>query len=482
MPSHRRIRLPHPPGPANYNRWLGLTWRHAYRLWADPLSYATDAAQRYGDLSSFLLFHRRAYIANHPALLHELLVKRRDDFRKARWQTRVMREVLGDGLLLSEGDAWLRQRRLLQQAFRPTLLSDAADAAVGMTSRLVDAWTKRGSVDLVSEMAALSMSLSIHSTVGLDPFDREGTSPQELSAALIEGADVLKRDMENPLAPPDWAPLESRRRKRAALHTLNSYLNRAIETRRASPGRYADILALLLGAVDTEGDGHGMADRQARDEAATMLLAGSHASGAALGWLWKLVLSHPRVHQRLIEEADLVLQGRAATFADLPDLTYTKQVVQETLRLFPAAWVLFCREAVRETSLGGYRVRRGGWVFAYPFVTHRDPRFFPDPLRFDPERFSPGRIGEIPTGAYFPFGHGPRNCIGQHLALMHLVLITATVLERCRLTPTLDCEDLAISRDLSIRPATPCLAAIAPRCDFVEVAPRCVAMAPSELT
>ncbi|TWT85865.1 Epi-isozizaene 5-monooxygenase/(E)-beta-farnesene synthase [Posidoniimonas polymericola] len=454
-------RSSHPPGPANYNRWLGLTWRHVASLWRQPLQYPLEVAHQHGGLSSFLLLSKRVYIVNHPRVLHEFMVHRRADFVKAPWQTRVMRQVLGDGLLLSEGELWLRQRRLIQQAFRGGAMDRYAQITVEETERSIDAWRSTPRIDLVDEMTALTMSLSIRSTVGCRPEGRDCPSPAELAEAVIEGADILKLDMENPLSPPDWAPLPSRRRKREVIGVINRYVAQAIADRRAAPTAHDDLLALLLRSVDVEGDGLGMSERLARDEVVTMLLAGSHASSATLGWFWKLVLGKPDVHRRLVEEVDQVLGGRRATIDDLPRLAYVRQTLQETLRLFPSAWVLFCRQAVRSTTLDGYRLRRGAWVFAYPFATHRDPRFFADPLRFDPERFSPERTAEMVDGAYFPFGHGPRNCIGQHMAMLQLTLIVATVLQRLRLEPTSGCDDLAIRRELSIRPATPCV--VAPR-------------------
>lgn len=455
--------LPHPPGPRNYNRWLGLTWRHAAEFWLAPLQYTTKLGHRYGDLCSFLLFAQRAYLVNHPDLIHEYLVRRRDDYVRAPWEMRVLRQLVGDGILTSEGELWTRQRRIIQQAFRGAMLPRYAAVAVETTLDRIGRWKEGEVVDLVEGMSSLMMDLSVRTTTGVNPAEIGGPSPEELSAAVIEGAHQMSREMGMPITPPAWVPMPSRRRKRRAIRVIDDYVRKAIAIRRADPDKHHDLLAILLRAVDEEGDGTGMSDRQARDEAATMLLASAHSTSSTLGWFWKLVLARPEVHDRLVEEVDLVLGGRRPTLEDVPKLAYVTQTLKETLRLFPAAYVLFARMPIRDTSLGGYRVCRGGWMITMPWVTHRDPRFFPDPLAFDPDRFSPEREGDIPKGAYFPFGHGPRVCIGQHLAMVQLALVIATVLQRFDLEPRPGCEDLSVYREIAIRPRTACPVKVAPR-------------------
>jgi cytochrome P450 len=448
--------LPHPPGPPNINRWIGLTWRHGLEFWLSPLGYVTKLAHRYGDLCSFLMFTQRAYVVNHPDLIHEYLVRRRDDYVRAPWEMRVLRQLVGDGILASEGDLWARQRRLVQQAFRGALVPRYADVTVEATRERVGSWKDGEVIDLVESMTALMMDVSIRTTTGVNPAELGDPTPEALSAAVIEGADQMSREMGIPVKAPDWLPLPSDKRKRRAAAAIDAYVRRAIAIRRANPDAHHDLLAVLLRAVDDEGDGRGMSDQQARDEVATILVASAHSTSSTLGWFWKLVLARPEVHERLVEEVDLVLGGREPTACDVPNLRYVTQTLKETMRLSPAAYVLFARMPIRDTSLGGYRVRRGGWVMTFPWVTHRDPRFFPDPLRFDPERFSPGREREIPKGAYFPFGHGPRVCIGQNLAMTQLPLVVAKVLQTTELEPQPGFDELSIRRELAIRPATPC--------------------------
>lgn len=450
------LSLPHPPGPKNVNRWIGLTWRHAFEFWLSPLQYITKIGHSYGDLSSFLMFTQRAYVVNHPELIHEYLVTRRDDYVRAPWEMRVLKQLVGNGILTSEGELWIRQRRILQQAFRGANLPYYAEVSVEAAKEISCDWHEGGSVDLVSEMASLMMGLSIRTTMGLNSQEIGGPTPEELSDAVIAGSDQMSREMGLPIKPPKWLPLPTSQRKRKVIETIDAYVRKAIEVRRADPVRYHDTLAVLLRAVDEEGDGKGMSDQQARDEAATILLASAHSTSSTLGWFWKLVLGRPEIYDRLLAEVDQVLGGRTPTMADVRKLPYVTQVLKETMRLYPPAYVLFARMPIRDTQLGGYRVRKGGWMITMPYVTHRDSRFFPEPMTFDPERFSPERESEIPKGAYFPFGHGPRICIGQQMAMAQLPLIIATILQRYEFEPQPGFNDMTIHREMAMRPENPC--------------------------
>jgi cytochrome P450 len=209
---------------------------------------------------------------------------------------------------------------------------------------------------------------------------------------------------------------------------------------------------MLLLAVDEEGDGRGMTDEQARDEAVTLFNAGHDSTAAALAWIWYLVGRHPEVETRLVDEVDAALAGRDATHADVPRLAYAERVVKESIRLYPPTWTMFPREAIADVELGGYTVPCGSWVYAFPWVTHRDPRFFDEPLRFDPQRFAPGRVEQMPPYAYFPFGGGPRGCIGNTFATMEMVLILATVLQRFRVRLAADQGEVEPEALIAIRP------------------------------
>ncbi len=227
-------------------------------------------------------------------------------------------------------------------------------------------------------------------------------------------------------------PTPANLNKRRAIKTLDSMIRGVIRQRRASGSDQGDLLSMLLLAIDEQGDGRGMTDEQARDEAVTLFNAGHDTTAAALAWIWYVVARHPAVEARLVEEVDTALAGRVAGYADLPRLPYAEMVVKESLRLYPPTWTLLPREVIAPVELGGYRIERGSWVYSFPWVTHRDPRFFDDPLKFDPERFAPARSESIPPYAYFPFGGGPRVCIGNTFAMMEMILILASVLQQFR--------------------------------------------------
>jgi cytochrome P450 len=211
-------------------------------------------------------------------------------------------------------------------------------------------------------------------------------------------------------------------------------IRRIIRERRASGEDRGDLLSMLLAAVDEEGDGTGMTDEQARDESITLFNAGHDTTASSFTWTWYLLATHPDVATRVLEEVRSVLQSRAATYADLPALAYTTRVVRESMRLYPPTWALIPRVATQRVTIGGYELPKGAWVNIYPWVLHRDPRFFPEPERFDPDRFAADRVDSIPQHGYIPFGAGPHVCIGNTFAMMEMVLALATIVPCCRFT------------------------------------------------
>ncbi len=437
----------YPPGPLNFNAMFGLTWRHAFRLWRNTIGFLDDM-RKYGDISFFRLFTVRAYIVNHPDLIRQVLVTERDKFRKLPRDVRAIRQITGRGIIVSEGDFWLRQRRLVQPAFHASRMSHYANVSVQQTQQLLDRWRDRVQVDVPAEMSDLTMRISAETMFDIQLDAKNG----EFVEAARVLSDTFMREIHSIFTLPDALPLPSKNRKRAALQTFDRLVRDIIEQRRASGQDKGDLLSMLLLAVDQEGDGTGMTDQQVRDEAMTLFTAAFHANSMALTWTWYLLAKHPDVCRRMTEEIDGVLGQRTATLADVERLPYTQAVLKESLRLYPPAWALFCRQALAEVELGGYRVRRGSWVFLFPYVTQRDSRFFPDPERFDPERFSPERAKDIPQYAYFPFGAGPRACIGNAFAMMEMTLIIATLTQHLHLALLPDQPTVQIEPLLALRP------------------------------
>jgi cytochrome P450 len=434
----------YPPGPKS--TFFGAKLARRFRK--EPLELITEIGRAYGDIAYFRVGPVRAYFINNPQLIREVLVTKNKSFRRPKWLTRPLSKIDGNGLVLSDGDFWLRQRRLVQPAFNTKRFDGYAQATVDGTRRMLARWTGGTTFDIADEMTHLTLDIIGKTLFGVDLGDRA----PELGEAVRVISRTFVGEAGNPLQLPDWLPTPAKRRKRRAIKTLDDLIRGIIRQRRASREDRGDLLSMLLLAVDEEGDGRGMTDEQARDEAVTLFNAGHDSTAAALAWIWYLVARHPAVEARLVEEVDAVLAGRPAAYGDLPKLPYTEMVVKESLRIFPPTWAMIPREVVDPVELAGYTVARGSWIYAFPWVTQRDPRFFEEPEKFDPQRFAPGRVEKIPQYAYFPFGGGPRVCIGNAFATMEMILILVSVLARFRVKLAPDQGEVEPEPLIAIRP------------------------------
>ena len=355
-----------------------------------------------------------------------MLVTHAHVFHKGRGLERAKR-LLGEGLLTSEDPVHLRQRRMMQPAFHRDRIAGYAGVMTAHAEAMSARWRDGETRDLAQEMSRLTLSI-----VGRTLFDSEVESEaDEIGAALTTAIQLFGRTFSLPFFQVvDRLPLPSNRRFAKARARIDATIGRLIAERRRSPGGRTDLLTLLVQASDTEGDGTGMTDVQVRDEAVTIFLAGHETTANALTWTWYLLSQNPEAEARLHAEAD-ALDGPPG-FADLPKLAYTEMVFAESMRLFPPAWIIG-RRAIEDYAIGGYVVPSRSIVVCSQWVTHRDPRFFPEPERFDPERFRPEAKEQRPRFAYFPFGGGPRVCIGEGFAWMEGVLLLATLARRWRL-------------------------------------------------
>lgn len=433
-----------PPGPRG--GFFGLSL--ARRFVADPLGFITDVGRTYGDIAYFRMGPIRAALVNHPDLIREVLVTKGKLFLKEQRTLNALRQVDGEGLVITEGDFWLRQRRLLQPAFHSRRMPGYAATIVDRTRRVLDRWQPGRPLNIVDEMTHLTLEI-----IAKAFYDVELTGK---AARLGEAVHVLSEAFYNEVSSiipiPDWLPIPSKRRKKWAIKTIDDLIWGTIRERRAAGQDRGDLLSMLLLAVDEEGDGTGMTDRQARDEAVTMFNAGHDSTAAALAWVWHLIGTHPEVERKLLDETARVLGDRPATAEDLPRLEYTERVVRESLRLYPPVWTLFVRVALTDVELGGYTIPKGSWVYIFPWVTQRDPRFFENPEVFDPDRFAPGRVEKIPQYSWIPFGGGPHVCIGQSLALNEMILVLPTILQRFRLVAVPNQPPVVPEALLAIRP------------------------------
>ncbi|HJZ59930.1 MAG TPA: cytochrome P450 [Gemmataceae bacterium] len=390
------------------------------------LDFFLEVARTYGDLASFRFGPRRVFLASHPDLVEQVLVTDARHYIK-HFGARIYKPVLGNGLVTSEGDFWLRQRRLSQPAFLKARVLSYAPVMAELTDRMLDEWHHTKPVDINYEFSTLTSAIALKTLFGLDdPGDREA-----FTTSLRQAFVLLGERLRSVVKPPLWLPTPRNRRIRRAIAHLDRVVNGFIARGKARKEPGDDLLSRLVSARDE--DGSRMTDQQLRDEAMTLYLAGHETTALTLSWSWYLLATHPQAEEKLAAEWRSVLGGRPPTPDDLPNLPYTDAVITEAMRVYPPVY-LIGREATTDLELGGYRVRKGTTIFLSQWVAHRDPRYFPDPEAFRPERWLDGLAKRLPKYAYYPFGGGPRVCIGNTFALMEAAIVLATVGQKYRFT------------------------------------------------
>lgn len=397
----------------------------------DPLGFLTALTNEYGDIVQFRLLHLPIVVLNHPDFVKRVLLDNHANYDKDNLIFRLLRPILGLGLVTNVGGkAWLRQRRLIQPAFHRGRIAAMGRLMTGITSaRLQDweAYADRGQViDVAEEMTLLTLQIVSRALFSFDMSDRASA----FGGAFAETNRVLTAFARFPF-PPLTFPTPSHLRLWKAVRGMDAVAYGLIRERRERGEDTGDLLSMLLLARDEE-TGEGMSDQQVRDEVMTALLAGHETSANALSWAWYLLAAHPEVEDRLHAELDTLLAGRLPTVEDLPRLAYLRSVVEETLRLYPPTWQLM-RRAIGEDEIGGYRIPAGTTLFWSQYLLHRHAAFWREPERFDPERFAPDQVAERHRYAHMPFGTGPRMCIGAGFAMTEIMLILATIAQRYRL-------------------------------------------------
>jgi cytochrome P450 len=416
-----------PDGP-KVNPLLALAAQAFPRLVPfDPQAFYLHIARTFGDLAYYSVGPLRVYQVNHPDLIRQVLMDQADKFHKARFIKRGFKPLAGNGLLTSDGDLWRQQRKLMQPAFQHQHIASYADVMVNHTARMLESFCDGEVREIHADMMKLTLGVVVKSLFGADLPD-DGDHVGRLMTAVL---DATNTRLINAFQIPPWVPTRRHLRERRALRELDDILRRMIDARRASSSDAGgDLLSRLFAARD-EQSGARMSERQLRDEMMTLFLAGHETTANALTWTWYLLSQHPDVDAKLAAELEHTLGGRTPTAVDLPNLPYTEMVIREAMRLYPPA-PGFAREPIEDVTLGGYVVPKGSLVTVITYALHRDPRFFEDPDRFDPERFAPGWVERIPRYAYLPFGGGPRVCIGNGFALTEARLILATMAQRYR--------------------------------------------------
>ena len=384
----------------------------------DPLGMLERCQREQGDVAPIRFGMSRVVMLDHPALIEEVLVTHNQAFRKNP-ATRRLGSLLGRGLLSSDGEAWRRQRRLTQPAFHRARVAAASQTIVGYAERQIDLWQDGEVRNIHQEMMELTLQIACSTLFGAEVASdlaivREATTEV--------GAHFLSRLTSLLFLMPDWVPTPGNRRYLAAVGHLDALVYRMIRER--EPGGN-DLLSMLL-----ESD---MSATEVRDEVMTFFMAGHETTALALTWGQYLLVLNPRVRERLFEEVDHVLDGHSPTLEDLPSLPYTRAVVDETLRMYPPAY-LMGRQALRDCSIGGHAIRRGTTLLMSQWLMHHDARFFADPWQFSPERWLDGSlVKRLPRFAYFPFGGGQRQCIGNAFAQLEAALVLACLAQRTSL-------------------------------------------------
>lgn len=417
----------------------------------DRLGFLQRCSQEYDTIVPLQLGDELFCLLTHPGYITAVL-KDRLSFIKTK-DTQQLRRILGNGLLVSEGEFWLRQRRLAQPVFHQQQINSYAAVMVEYTQRMLKTWQDGAVHDVHEDMMQLTLNIVMKTLFDLD---LPGTETASIAHAagltmnwveLQDAIDVTAalaevEGLQAQSTPKSFEDIDKEYQDAIALFDKTVYA--IISQRRADGTAGKDLLGLLMQVQDSD-DGTRMTDRQLRDEVATLILAGHETTSNALSWTWMLLAQHPQVREQLDVELKTVLDGRPPTLADLPQLTFTNWVIKESMRLYPPV-TDFAREATQDYDLGGYVIPKGTTVIVSQWAMHRDPRYFSDPEAFQPERWANDLEKQLPRGVYFPFGDGPRVCIGKSFAMMEAVLLLATIAQQFHL-------DLVPEQNIELQPS-----------------------------
>ena len=429
--------LPHPQG----SLLLGNTLDFA----RDPLAFLTHCAYGYGEIIPLRLLFSPACLLTNPMHIEQVL-KEREVFIKNTPAWRAVQTLVGEGLLTSEGDFWARQRRLTQPVFHQQRITAYGEIMVSYADRLMQTWQEGEVRDIHADMMRLTLNIV---TKTLFDVDVTGGEAQAVAHALEAAMEWFSSQRKQGFLRLPWVSTEVNRRYKAALQTMDDAIYQLIQQRRSSGENPGDLLSMLLNVRD-EADGSRMTDQQLRDELTTLILAGHETTANALSWAWMLLSQYAHVRSQLQTELKTVLGDRPPTIADLPQLKYTQQIIKEVLRLYPPLFSL-ARSPICDYELDGYLLPAGCIVLFSPWVMHRHPRYFDQPDAFCPERWTEEFEKQLPRCAYFPFGEGPRICIGKAFAQMESALLLAAIAQRFQLNLVAD-EPIEPLPSMTLRP------------------------------
>ena len=446
LPSEPEYRFP--PG---LTRNLPLYLFNRFFKPGNPILLFEHLVREYGNVSHYKLGGSNIVFVNDPELIREILITQASAFIKERTQKR-MKILLGEGLITSEGEFHMRQRRIAAPAFHRQRIQTYADVMVSRATAMRQSWREGKQFDISAAMMQLSLEIVARTLFASDVTADIRVINDEVNAIMRLYNFLVALPRAEALL---HLPIPGLMRFRRARKHLDAVVQRMIATRRSEGVDRGDLLSMLISARDTENSGEGMSDEQLRDEVITIFLAGYETVANALTWTWYLLSQNPQAEQRLHAEIDQVLGDRPATLADLPQLRYTEMVFAESMRLYPPAWAMG-RQATRSIELGPYMLPAGTYFLFSQYILQRSAEYFPDPLRFDPERFTLEQKAARHRFAYFPFGGGGRQCIGEAFAWMEGVLLIATIAQRWNLR-LLPGQQIEVQPKITLRPRFPIL-------------------------
>lgn len=409
-----------PPGPFGHPVLGNL-----HQLRTRVLDFFSELRGQYGDISTIRFSIRNVSYIQHPDFIHHVLQENNKNYTKS-LRYEQLKYLLGNGLLTSEGEFWLRQRRMIQPAFHKQKLQLLVGEIGSCTQQMIDKWEvefHNKPFNLATEMMALTLQIVGKTLLNADVLS-EAKNVGDSLGFLLRAVNIRTR---TPVLLPLWVPTPHHQKIKSAVSSINKVLDKIFDDRRIHPSSRYDMLSMLMEAR-YEDTGEPMDNKQLRDEVMTIFVAGHETTANALSWTLYLLMKNPESMLKCREEVAKVLNGRTPVFDDLVHLKYLTMCIDESMRIYPPAWVIG-RKTIKPDVIGKYKIPAGHNILISPYALHRDERYWPEPLKFMPERFTPEAIKNRPKNSYLPFGAGPRMCIGNNFAIMEMQVVLVMILQ-----------------------------------------------------
>ncbi|MFF2456248.1 cytochrome P450 [Peribacillus simplex] len=419
---------------------------HSNEFTSDTLGFLTRLANEYGEVAKIRFGpFQNVYFISNPDLIKQVLVTKQKSFLKSN-DFQALKPLLGEGLLTSEKEIHMRQRRLIQPSFKKSHISNYAQDMIDITMNYISTWKNREERIITEDMMSLALGIISKTMFSLNL--KEGYD--ELGEPIEASMRIAVKRMRTLLHLPLWVPTKNNREYKNSIQRLDTVIFNIIEKRRADSERHEDMLGILMDARDDE-DGLGMTNQQVRDELMTIFLAGHETTANVLSWTLYLLSQHPEVETKLFNEIDNVIGDRNPTPGDYMKLTYTQNIINESMRIYPPGYII-SRKVEEDVAIGGYHFKKGDMILLSQYVMHHKQEYFDNPESFNPERFENNFVKTLPQFAYFPFGGGARVCIGNHFAMMEAVLVLACIAQRYRIRLAPDHHEVKPLPSITLRP------------------------------